>query len=345
MTLADRLSGAAPPLIVAEMSGNHNGDLGRALAIVDAAAEAGAHALKIQTYTADTMTIDVRKPGFVIDDPNSLWAGRSLYELYEEAHTPWDWHGPIFERCAQQGMIGFSAPFDPIAVDFLESLGVELYKIASFEIVDTPLIERVAATGKPLIISTGMSSEEEIDDAVAAARGAAELVLLKCTSTYPAPPEASNVSAVRTLAERFGVRAGLSDHTHGIGAAVASVAFGARVIEKHFTLSRADGGVDSAFSLEPHELKALVEETDRAWRAIGDPSLGLRAAEEASLAFRRSLYIVKDMAAGERLSAENLRPIRPGFGLKPKHYRELLGRPLRQAATAGTPMSWDLVDD
>jgi pseudaminic acid synthase len=346
VTLFDRLAGvSAPPLIVAEMSGNHNGNLDRALAIVDAAAEAGAHALKIQTYTADTMTLDSRKPGFVIEDEGSLWAGRNLYDLYHEAHTPWDWHAPIFDRCKAHGMLGFSAPFDPTAVDFLESLGVELYKIASFEIVDIPLIKKVAATGKPLIISTGMSSPQEIDEAVAAARGQGndQVILLKCTSSYPAPPDATHISAIPTLAERYGVMAGLSDHTHGIGVAVASVAFGARVIEKHFTLSRADGGVDSAFSLEPAELKALVEETDRAWRAIGTPELGMRPVEEASLNFRRSLYIVKDAKAGEVLSRENLRPIRPGFGLKPKHFEALLGRQLVQDAEAGTPMSWDLV--
>jgi len=347
VSLAQRLAGeAAPPLIVAEMSGNHNGSLERALAIVDAAAAAGAHALKIQTYTADTMTIDSRKPGFVIEDDNSLWAGRNLYELYEEAHTPWAWHAPIFDRCKAHGMLGFSAPFDPTAVDFLESLEVELYKIASFEIVDIPLIKKVAATGKPLIMSTGMSSLEEIGEAVEAAKsvGNEQIILLKCTSTYPAPPDATHVSAVATLAETFGVMAGLSDHTHGIGVALASVAFGARVIEKHFTLSRADGGVDSAFSLEPAELKALVDESDRAWRAIGTPELGMRAAEEASLAFRRSLYIVEPMQAGELLTARNMRPIRPGFGLKPKHYEDLLGRRVNQALEAGTPMAWDLVD-
>ena len=347
ITLMDRLAGEkAPPLIVAEMSGNHNGSLERALAIVDAAAMAGAHALKIQTYTADTMTSDSRKPGFVIEDPNSLWSGRNLYALYEEAHTPWAWHAPIFERCREHGILGFSAPFDPTAVDFLEGLGVALYKIASFEIVDIPLIKKVASTGKPLIISTGMSSLEEIGEAVDAARGEGneQIILLKCTSTYPAPPDSTHVSAVATLANQFGVMAGLSDHTHGIGVALASVAFGARVIEKHFTLSRADGGVDSAFSLEPHELKALVDESDRAWRSIGTPELGMRPAEAASLAFRRSLYIVRDVAAGELLTPDNLRPIRPGFGLKPKHYEELLGRAVLRSVEAGTPMSWDLVD-
>ena len=305
---------------------------------------AGAHALKIQTYTADD---DHRaKPGFVIEDPNSLWSGRNLYALYEEAHTPWAWHAPIFERCREHGILGFSAPFDPTAVDFLEGLGVALYKIASFEIVDIPLIKKVASTGKPLIISTGMSSLEEIGEAVDAARGEGneQIILLKCTSTYPAPPDSTHVSAVATLANHFGVMAGLSDHTHGIGVALASVAFGARVIEKHFTLSRADGGVDSAFSLEPHELKALVDESDRAWRSIGTPDLGMRPAEAASLAFRRSLYIVRDVAAGELLTPDNLRPIRPGFGLKPKHYEELLGRAVLRSVEAGTPMSWDLVD-
>ncbi|MBM64676.1 MAG: pseudaminic acid synthase [Myxococcales bacterium] len=348
VSLLDRLAGnAAPPLIIAEMSGNHNRDLERALAIVDAAAEAGAHALKIQTYTADTMTINSRKPGFVINDAGSLWEGRNLYDLYDEAHTPWEWHEPIFARCKTHGMVGFSSPFDATAVDFLEGLGVELYKIASFEMVDIPLIKKVAATGKPMIISTGMSSQEEIGEAVEAAKsmGNDQIVLLKCTSTYPSPPDATHISAIPTLAARFGVMAGLSDHTHGIGVAVASVAFGARVIEKHFTLSRADGGVDSAFSLEPAELKALVEETDRAWRAIGTPELGMRSVEKASSAYRRSLYIVQDVQPGDTLTPENLRSIRPGFGLKPKHYEALLGRTVKQAADAGTPMSWALVDD
>jgi pseudaminic acid synthase len=336
-----------PPMIVAEMSGNHNGDLQRALAIVDAAAEAGAHALKIQTYTADTMTIDCRKPGFVIDDPESLWAGRSLYDLYAEAHTPWDWHEPIFARCTELGMLGFSAPFDSSAVDFLETLKVPCYKIASFEIVDIGLIRHVARCGKPIIISTGMSSVEEIEEAVAAAKGEGneQIILLKCTSSYPAPPDSTHVSAIRTLAQRFGVYAGLSDHTHGIGVALASIAFGACLIEKHFTLSRADGGVDSAFSLEPAELKSLVEESDRAFRAIGTPELGMRSAEEASLAFRRSLYLVADTLAGEPLTTDNLRAIRPGFGLKPKHFESLLGRRLLKDADAGTPMTWDILED
>jgi len=346
VSLLDRLAGvAAPPLIIAEMSGNHNRDLDRALAIVDAAAEAGAHALKIQTYTADTMTIDSRKPGFVINDEGSLWEGRNLYDLYDEAHTPWAWHQPIFDRCKAHGMIGFSSPFDATAVDFLEGLGVELYKVASFEMVDIPLIKKIASTGKPMIISTGMSSQEEIAEAVEAAKsmGNEHIVLLKCTSTYPAPPDATHISAIPTLASRFGVMAGLSDHTHGIGVAVASVAFGARVIEKHLTLSRADGGVDSAFSLEPAELKALVEETDRAWRSIGTPELGMRSVEEASSAYRRSLYIVEDVKPGDVLTPTNLRSIRPGYGLKPKHYEALIGRTVTQAAEAGTPMAWELV--
>ncbi|MEE2835025.1 MAG: pseudaminic acid synthase [Myxococcota bacterium] len=346
ISLMDRLGGtSAPPLIIAEMSGNHNRDLARALAIVDAAAEAGAHALKIQTYTADTMTIDSRKPGFVIEDEGSLWEGRNLYDLYDEAHTPWEWHQPIFDRCKAHGMIGFSSPFDATAVDYLEDLGVELYKVASFEMVDIPLIKKIAATGKPMIISTGMSSQEEIGEAVEAAKsmGNDQIVLLKCTSTYPAPPDATHISAIPTLADRFGVMAGLSDHTHGIGVAVASVAFGARVIEKHFTLRRADGGVDSAFSLEPAELKALVEETDRAWRAIGTPELGMRPVEKASSAYRRSLYIVRDVQPGDTLTPQNLRSIRPGYGLKPKHYEALIGRTVTQAAEAGTPVTWDLV--
>lgn len=335
-----------PPFVVAEMSGNHNQSLERAFDIVDAAAEAGVDAVKIQTYTADTMTIDFQEREFFIDDPKSLWRGESLYDLYQKAHTPWEWHQPIFERCRRQGLIYFSAPFDTTAVDFLESLGAPLYKIASFENIDLPLIRKVSETKKPLIISTGMATLSEISEAVQAARsvGASGLILLKCTSAYPADPSSSNLSTISHMREAFQCLVGLSDHTEGIGVAVSSVAYGAVVIEKHFTLSRKEGGVDSAFSLEPDEMKQLVQETKRAWRAIGKVSYGPTEAEMPSLRFRRSLYIVKDMKKGERLTKENLRPIRPGFGLPPKYYEDLLGKKINGDVNRGTPMSWGLLE-
>jgi pseudaminic acid synthase len=331
---ARQVGAGHPPFIVAEMSGNHNQSLERALAIVDAAARAGAHAVKIQTYTADTMTLDVDGQGFRIEDANSLWSGRTLYDLYKEAHTPWEWHRPIFERCAQHGMVGFSSPFDATAVDFLETLGAPCYKIASFE-----------TTGKPVIISTGMASEEELGASVQAARaaGCRDLILLKCTSTYPASSENTNLRTIPDIAERFACLAGLSDHTMGIGAAVAGVAMGAVLIEKHFTLSRAEGGVDATFSLEPEELRALSVETERAWQALGAVRYGPTAPETKSLAYRRSLYIVKDLRAGEALSADNLRAIRPGHGLPPRFYDELLGRVLARDVKRGTPVDWDLL--
>ena len=343
-----RVIGAGhPPLIVAEMSGNHNQSLERALQIVAAAAAAGAHAVKLQTYTADTMTLDVDAPGFRIEDEKSLWNGRRLYDLYAEAHTPWDWHPPILERCRALGMVGFSTPFDDTSVDFLETLGVPLYKIASFEMTDPALIRRAAGTGKPLIVSTGMASAEEIEESVATARaaGCAELVLLKCTSTYPSDPGDSDLRTIPDLRERTGCQVGLSDHTLGIGAAVAAVALGATVIEKHFTLSRADGGVDAAFSLEPHELKALVEETSRAWRALGRVRYGPTERERSSLKFRRSLYVSRRVRAGEALSPENVRAVRPGFGLAPKHLDAVLGRRARRDLEAGTPLAWDQLED
>ena len=280
------------PFIIAEMSGNHNQSLGRALEIVDAAAAAGAHALKLQTYTADTMTLDIRDGDFLIDDPKSLWNGRNLYDLYEEAHTPWEWHKPLFERARKLGMVPLSTPFDDTAVDLLESLDCACYKIASFECTDLPLIRRVARTGRPMIISTGMASVAEIGETVGAAReaGCNDIVLLKCTSTYPATPDKTNILTIPNLRQTFGCEVGLSDHTMGVGVAVAAVALGATVIEKHFTLARADGGVDSAFSLEPAELNALVVETERAWQSLGRVSYGTSSAQEAkSLAYRRSL--------------------------------------------------------
>ncbi|SDF79844.1 pseudaminic acid synthase [Sporolituus thermophilus] len=334
-----------PPFIIAEMSGNHNQSLERALSIVEAAAKAGVHALKLQTYTADTMTIDLSEREFFISDDKSLWQGKSLYKLYQEAYTPWEWHKPIFDRCRELGIVPFSTPFDATAVDFLESLDVPCYKIASFENVDLPLIRKVASTGKPIIMSTGMATLAEIDEAVRTAReaGCKELILLKCTSTYPASPEESNLLTIPHMRELFGCEVGLSDHTLGIGAAVAAVALGATVIEKHFTLSRADGGVDAAFSLEPDEMKILVEETKRAWQALGKINYGPTEKEKKSLVFRRSLYVVKDMAAGEEFTPENLRAIRPGLGLAPKYYNELIGKKVNRPIMRGTPVSWDLI--
>lgn len=333
------------PFVIAEMSGNHNQSLERALAIVDAAAKAGADALKLQTYTADTMTLDITEGEFFISDAGSLWAGKSLYDLYQEAHTPWEWHQPIFERAKELGMIAFSTPFDETAVDFLERLDTPAYKIASFENTDLPLIRKVAATGKPMIISTGMATIAEIDDAVRTARkaGCSDLVLLKCTSTYPATPTNSNVLTIPHMRQLFNCEVGLSDHTMGIGAAAAAVAHGASVVEKHFTLARADGGVDSAFSLEPSELASLVIETERAWQALGEVAYGPRVEEKKSLVFRRSLYIAEDMEAGEVLTPINLRCIRPGMGLAPGYYDLLLGKRVGRAVKRGTPVSWDIL--
>lgn len=341
-----RVGPDAAPFVIAEMSGNHNQSLDRALEIVDAAAASGAHGLKIQTYTADTMTLDIAEREFFIQDPKSLWQGRSLYDLYKEAYTPWEWHAPIFERCRKHGIIGFSSPFDATAVDFLESLNVDCYKIASFENTDLPLIRKVAGTGKPVIISTGMATAAEIDETVRAARaaGANDLVLLKCTSTYPATPANTNIRTIAHMRELFGCEIGLSDHTMGIGVSVASVALGASVIEKHFTLRRADGGVDSTFSLEPDELRSLVTETQRAWEALGVVSYGPTEAEKKSLVFRRSLYVVQDVAAGTVLSPQNVRAIRPGLGLPPKYYEVVMGKRLRAAVSRGTALTWDLLE-
>ncbi len=333
------------PFVIAEMSGNHSHSLDRALALVDAAAGAGAHALKIQTYTPDTMTLDLDEREFHIADPASPWTGRSLYSLYAEAATPWEWHRPIFERARARGLVGFSTPFDASAVDFLESLDVPCYKIASFENTDLPLIRRVAATGKPVLISSGMATAAELDDAVRAARdaGARDVVLLKCTSTYPASPEQTNLRTLPDLRARFDCEVGLSDHTLGTGVAVAAVALGATVIEKHLTLRRADGGVDGAFSMEPEEMARLVDETARAWRALGTVHYGPTDAERPSLQFRRSLYVVEDLRAGERLTERNVRAIRPGLGLSPKHLPEVLGRAVTVAVRRGTPLTWDIV--
>jgi pseudaminic acid synthase len=346
MKIGDRFVGAGhAPFVIAEMSGNHNQSLERALRIVEASARAGVHALKIQTYTPDTMTLDLDAREFRIDDPNSLWRGTSLYKLYAEAYTPWEWHAPIFERAKELGMLAFSTPFDETAVDFLQGLNVPCYKIASFENTDLPLIRKAAQTGKPLIVSAGMASVAEMDDLVSTAReaGCNDIVLLKCTSTYPATPENTNLATIPHMRELFGCEVGLSDHTMGIGAAVASVALGATVIEKHFTLRRADGGVDSAFSVEPDEMRTLVIETERAWNAVGVVRYGGTAAEEKSKVFRRSLYVVKDLKRGDVLNSENVRAIRPGLGLAPKFTEQVLGRSLRVDAPRGTPLTWDLL--
>ena len=334
-----------PPFVIAEMSGNHNQSLDRALAIVDAAAQAGAHAIKLQTYTADTMTLDVRGGSFDISDPDSLWAGQNLHDLYKKAYTPWEWHAPIMQRAREHGMLCFSSPFDESAVDFLEELEVPAYKIASFENNHLPLIAKAAATGKPLIISTGMASLGELEQAVSTARstGCRDLILLKCTSTYPATPANTNISTIPHLRELFGCEVGLSDHTMGVGVAVAAVALGATVIEKHFTLSRAEGGVDSAFSLEPSELAALVQECERAWQAIGQISYGPTEAEQNSLVYRRSIYVSADIVCGEIFTRENIRIVRPGDGAPPHLFAQLLGRPARQSYRRGMPLSLEVL--
>jgi N-acetylneuraminate synthase len=346
MNIAHRKIGVgAPPFIIAEMSGNHNQSLDKALAIVDAAAEAGAHALKLQTYTPDTMTLDLDEREFHIGDPKSPWSGTSLYRLYRQAQTPWEWHRPIFERARKLGLIPFSTPFDGTAVDFLEALDAPCYKIASFENTDLELIRRVAATSKPLIISTGMATVAELDETVRAARdaGCRDLVLLKCTSSYPATPENSNLLTIPHLREMFRCEVGLSDHTLGVGAAIASVALGATVIEKHFALSRAEGGVDSAFSMERAEMRELVVETERAWQALGVVRYGPTDAEMPSLQFRRTLYVVRDMKRGDVITRENVRAIRPGMGLPVRYLNDILGKPIKQDVKRGTALGWHLV--
>ncbi len=334
------------PFIIAEMSGNHNQSLERALAIVDAAADAGVDAVKIQTYTADTMTIDIGTGEFFISDKDSLWKGETLYHLYEKAHTPWEWHKAIFERCKERGIMGFSTPFDDTSVDFLEDIGVPCYKIASFENVDLPLIRKVARMGKPIIASTGMTTVAELSDLVQTVRenGCTDLTLLKCTSSYPASPEGTNLRTIPHMRELFGCAVGLSDHTLGIGAAVASVALGAVVIEKHFTLSRAEGGVDAAFSLEPAEMAQLVRECRTAALALGAVSYERAEQEQKSLQFRRSLYVVEDMKAGDVFTEKNLRRIRPGMGISPKYYDIILGKKVNRDIARGTPVQWNLIE-
>ena len=332
------------PFIIAEMSGNHNQSLARALEIVEVAAATGVHALKIQTYTPDTMTLDLDDREFHISDPKSPWAGQSLYKLYGEAHTPWEWHKPIFDKARQHGIIAFSTPFDNTSVDFLESLEVPCYKIASFENTDLPLIRRVASTGKPIIISTGLASIAELDETVRAARdaGCKDLILLKCTSTYPSTAINTNILTIPHMRELFDCEVGLSDHTLGVGVSVASVALGATVIEKHFTLNRADGGVDSTFSMEPEEMRQLVVESDRAWQALGNISYGATEAEKKSVMFRRSLYVVQDLKSGDILNETNVRAIRPGLGLPPKYIDIVLGKKVGSDVARGTPLHWDL---
>jgi len=333
------------PYIVAEMSGNHNGSLDRALALVDAAADAGADAIKIQTYTADTMTVDVKHPRFQISKGHDLWSGEYLYQLFERAHTPWEWHDAIFERARSRGITPFSSPFDRTAVELLEKLDAPMYKIASSEITDLPLVRLCASTGKPLIISTGMASVREIAAAVEAAQGAGcpDVTVLSCTASYPAPPEQTNLRRIPVLAQMLELPIGLSDHTLGIGVPIAAVAYGACLIEKHVTLDRADGGVDSAFSLEPAELKLLREESERAWQALGSTHIGPTEAEKESLRFRRSLYVVADVKAGDPVSERNVRSIRPTGGLDPDMIGTVLGRTFTTDAAKGTPLTWDLI--
>lgn len=333
------------PFVIAEMSGNHNQSLEKALEIVDAAADSGAHAIKLQTYTADTLTINSSAEDFFISDPKSLWKGRSLYELYQEAYTPWEWHKAIFDRAREKNIICFSTPFDDTAVDFLENLGAPAYKIASFENNHYPLLKRIAQTGKPVIMSTGLSDLHDLELAVDILRsnGCKELVLLKCTSTYPASPETSNILTIPHLEDLFKCHVGLSDHTLGIGVAVASVALGARVIEKHFTLDRSEGGVDASFSMEPLEFASLVSETERAFLGLGEIQYGIQEAERKSLTFKRSIYIVEDIKAGDILTEKNIRIIRPGRGLSPRYFDLMLGMRVNKDVNRGTALSFNLI--
>lgn len=337
------IGGGSRPFIVAELSGNHNQSLDRAIALVQAAAQCGCDAVKLQTYTPDTLTIDCSETHFLINNPSSPWHGRKLYDLYQEAYTPWEWHKPIFEKCRELGLIAFSTPFDTKAIALLEELGSPAYKVASFENVHLPLIKDIAATGKPIILSTGMASLAELCEAVSTIRntGNNKIILLKCTSTYPSLPANSNIRTIEHMRELFGVEAGLSDHTLGIGVAVASVAFGACMIEKHLTLRRADGGPDSSFSLEPIEMRALVEEVRNAHLALGGVSYEMIEAEKASAVFRRSIFAVEDIKAGEEMNSTNVRIIRPGFGLAPKFIDLVIGRRAKSHIRRGTPISWD----
>jgi len=334
-----------PPFVIAELSGNHKGSLRRALELVDAAADAGADAVKLQTYTADTMTMDVDGDAFRVTDADSLWAGSRLYDLYAEAATPWKWHGEIFKHARHRGLVAFSTPFDETAVELLQDLNVPCYKIASFEITHLPLIRRVAKTGRPLIMSTGMARLGEIDAAVCAARdeGCEEIILMKCTSAYPAPAGEANLKTLPALAEAFGCPAGLSDHTLGIGVSLAAVALGAVAIEKHLTIDQADGGVDSAFSMTPDELGDLVIESRRAWEALGSVHFATTEADHASLKYRRSLYISRDLPAGHVLSEQDIKVVRPGYGLDPDLHDLVVGRALSRSVVRGTALTWEML--
>ncbi|VUD56428.1 Pseudaminic acid synthase [Thalassocella blandensis] len=333
-----------PPYIVAELSANHNGDINTALKLIELAKQNGADAIKIQTYTADTLTMDSDKPDFKIE--GGLWGGKTLYELYDWAHTPWEWHEALFKRARQLGITMFSSPFDATAVDFLETLDVPAYKIASFELVDLPLIARVAQTGKPMIMSSGMANAEEIEEAVNTAKqhGCKELVLLHCISGYPAPVEEYNLKTMQDLAEKFQLPVGLSDHTLSNITSITAVALGAVLIEKHFTLDRQGGGPDDSFSMEPKDLADLCDGAKNAWQALGHVNYQRGVSESKNAIFRRSLYVVKDMQAGEVFSAENVRSIRPGFGLAPKHYDSVLGKKSTRAIAAGSRLEWELVE-
>jgi len=342
--LKRKIGKAYPPFILAEMSGNHNQSLDRALEIVAQVAKCGCDGIKLQTYTPDTMTLDIQKKEFIINDKKSLWYGESLYDLYGKAMTPWEWHKPIFAKCAELGLIAFSSPFDETSVDFLETLNVPAYKIASFENIDMPLLKKIAVTGKPVIMSTGMATISELAESVQCLRdnGCEDLMLLKCTSTYPSTAENSNLLTIPHMREMFNCEIGLSDHTMGLGTSIASIALGSTLIEKHFTLSRKDGGVDADFSIEPNEMKMLVYESKQAWKALGIISYGTDI-EKPSRKFRRSLYIAKNMIKGDSLTKENLRVIRPGFGLEPKYYEILLGKKVNCDLRKGTAMSWDII--
>jgi N-acetylneuraminate synthase len=330
---------------VAELSGNHNGKLDRALELIEVAARCGVDAIKIQTYTPDGITLNLPLKDFIVQQPESAWNGRTFHSLYSEAQTPWDWHRAIAEKAVSLGLQWFSSPFDVDAVDFLEALGPACYKIASPEIIDLGLIAKCARTSRPLIISTGMASIQEIGEAVATARshGCNRIILLKCTTNYPASPETSNLRTIHHLSEAFGCPCGLSDHTLGIGASVAATALGAVMIEKHLTLNRKDGGPDSHFSLEPDEMSALVGECRNAFLSLGRVQYGPQEAEKASMQGRRSLYISADMEEGDVFSELNLRSVRPGYGLPPKYLNVILGKKINRKATAGTPCSWEMI--
>jgi pseudaminic acid synthase len=344
LTIGNRRIGVEhEPFIIAEMSGNHNKSLNNALKIVQSVADCGAHAIKLQTYTPDTITLDIDSNDFIINDAKSIWNGKKLYELYTLAHTPWEWHEPIIKKAKDLGLAWFSSPFDESAVEFLEELDVPFYKIASFENNHLPLIRKVSSTGKPVIISTGASTLLELDEMVTTARdaGCKNLILLKCTSSYPASPENSNILTIPHLKSIFECEVGLSDHTLGIGASLAAVSHGASLIEKHFTLDRNDGGVDSIFSMEPMEMKNLVIESKNAWQSLGSISYGLSDSEKKSVNFKRSIFISEDMKLGEIFTEKNLRIVRPGNGLHPRYYEKIIGSKVSKKVSKGTALDWN----